>query len=341
MKLSETHRNLLRAVLEGTLGDRRPPVQEFRIENEKDRGAIDELEQSKFLARDDGEYRLTLDGLYGADSDAARGVIRTFNALLPSLKNAYRADPSKTWAASEIDALARESGLFVKEHATARALGILSSEVHVWSGLSPPAAGMGKTRRWLVDSVTFIERVLDQEPLAEAREVELRDPEETSGSLQFAAARSSTKRNRVVEAAPYLPLEVIPKSMGVIRSVLDEANRCFSNECYNGCAALLRRVVELLLVEAYRRNGIADAILDTDGERLLPLGRIIGRLTAGQDLSLSPVARKSLEKVKLLGDLGAHHKYALIRRGDLDRLHDGLRPTLEELVVVEGTRRPG
>ena len=45
-----------------------------------------------------------------------------------------------------------------------------------------------------------------------------------------------------------------------LQKILWEANRCYDAACYNACAAMMRRLVENLIVEAFERHRLADRI---------------------------------------------------------------------------------
>jgi len=49
-------------------------------------------------------------------------------------------------------------------------------------------------------------------------------------------------------------------------------------------------------------------------------------------LRLTRNTKRILPDLKFFGDLGAHNRMALVRKDDLDRLHQALRAGIEELV---------
>jgi hypothetical protein len=61
-------------------------------------------------------------------------------------------------------------------------------------------------------------------------------------------------------SVPFLPDDMIDTRFGVMQKVLWEANQCYERGCYNACAAMIRRLVENLIVECYERQGISDRI---------------------------------------------------------------------------------
>jgi len=130
-------------------------------------------------------------------------------------------------------------------------------------------------------------------------------------------------------SAPFIPDELIDNRHGILKKVLWEANRCYDAACYNSCAAMIRRLVENLIIEAFEHHGIADKI-KRDGE-YIEFGALIGKAIAEQVLRLTKNTKRTLPELKFFGDLGAHNRMALVRKGDLDRLHNYIRAGVEEL----------
>lgn len=127
--------------------------------------------------------------------------------------------------------------------------------------------------------------------------------------------------------APFVPAEII--GPGVYRKVLEEANACFENGCFNACAAMFRRLVESLIIEAFETHRIEHRI-KYDGE-YMDLKALIGKATAEPALKLSRNTKGALPKLKVLGDLSVHSRKHLVRCGDLEKLHGDIRITIEEL----------
>lgn len=130
-------------------------------------------------------------------------------------------------------------------------------------------------------------------------------------------------------AAPFVPNDLIEDRHGVLKKILWEVNRSYDTACYNACAAMARRLVESLIVEAFEHHGIGDKI-KKDGE-YLGFGDLIGKAVAEGKLRLTKNTKRVLPTLKFLGDLGAHDRMALVRKDDLDRVHEGIRSGVEEL----------
>lgn len=129
---------------------------------------------------------------------------------------------------------------------------------------------------------------------------------------------------------PFIPNDLIEDRHFVLKKVLWEINRCFDAACYNSCAAMIRRLTESLIIEAFEHQGIADKI-KKDGN-YLEFSALIGMAIAEPKLGLTRNTKRILPDLKFFGDLGAHNRKALVRKDDLDRLHPAIRSAVEELV---------
>lgn len=128
---------------------------------------------------------------------------------------------------------------------------------------------------------------------------------------------------------PYLPDEIIEERHGVTKKILREVNICYSAACYNACAAMIRHLVEMLIIGAFEHHNLSDNI--KYGGDFLPFGALIGKAAAEAKFKLGKETKRVLPDLKFLGDAGAHSRMILVRKPDLDRLHRYVRSAVEEL----------
>jgi Domain of unknown function (DUF4145) len=128
----------------------------------------------------------------------------------------------------------------------------------------------------------------------------------------------------------FLPDDLIEDKHAVPKKLLWEINRCYDAACYNACAALIRRLIENLIVSAYEHHNIALRIQHPNGD-YVEFGALIGRAASESVLKLGRQTKNGLPQLKFFGDLGAHGRNSMVRRPDLDRLHNETRIAIEEL----------
>ena len=150
------------------------------------------------------------------------------------------------------------------------------------------------------------------------------------GSLEadLSVALHLRKNHRPRKKGPgFVSLEILPA--GVYRKVLQEANRCYDEGLPNACAAMIRRLIESLIIEAFEGAGKADKIKQ-DGE-YKELKALIGHAIA--ELNLTKNTKNTLPNLKFFGDLSVHARRNLVHTSDLNRLFPDIRRSLEELAI--------
>lgn len=141
-----------------------------------------------------------------------------------------------------------------------------------------------------------------------------------------------TEESIVINEKELIDLTIIDKAPGYITDVLKEANECYKYSIYNGCAILLRKVTENLIIEAFDKNNRIDEIKDSNGDFLMLKGLIEKLLKANPQLwNISRNTKKSLEEIKKIGDLSAHNIKFSARKGDIDKIIGDYRLALEEI----------
>lgn len=129
---------------------------------------------------------------------------------------------------------------------------------------------------------------------------------------------------------PFIPNDLIEERYYVLKKVLWEINRCYDAACYNSCAAMIRRLTETLIIDAYEHHNLHAIIVEGDGD-YLGFKDLIGRALGQPEFKLTRETKRILPDLKFFGDLGAHNRMALVRKQDLDRLHNAIRVAIEEL----------
>lgn len=176
----------------------------------------------------------------------------------------------------------------------------------------------------LVQRLTAIYPAPPVEMLKLADEITFKACSDLAGEMD-AAGTPTTAPASVV----FIPNDLIDDRHGVLKKVLWEINHCYESACYNGCAAMIRRLVESLIVQGFEHHAIADRIKRNGN--YLDFSELIGKAVAEATLGLTRNTKRILPDLKFFGDLAAHNRRALVRKDDLDRLHHAIRSAIEEL----------
>ena len=135
---------------------------------------------------------------------------------------------------------------------------------------------------------------------------------------------------------------VIPRSLlrgtrGYLEKVANQASGCYENGWYDGCAVVMRRLIETLIIESFEKHGIAARIKSPQGEFLF-LKDLVTRCASESTWNLSRNCKQALPKLKDLGDKSAHSRRYVAQRGDLDPLLPDIRVSVQELVYLAGLK---
>jgi hypothetical protein len=132
-----------------------------------------------------------------------------------------------------------------------------------------------------------------------------------------------------------LPFELYRGKRDNITRIGDQINKAYHYKIYDGCAVLMRRLLEMLLIQAFIENGIESEILDSDGN-YFQLSDIIKVAIQSRKLGLSRNAKGYLDPFREKGNLSAHNPFHNARRKDLEILQPKFRHLAEELFYKAG-----
>lgn len=134
-----------------------------------------------------------------------------------------------------------------------------------------------------------------------------------------------------------VPRPLYENSRGFIESLAKQINASYEYNIFDGCAVLMRRLIEILLILTYEFNQVEVEIQDGNGQ-YFPLERIIANAKNNSKLRLSRDTKSMLDELRILGNFSAHKIYFNCRRADLQKVASSYRATIEELLYKSGIR---
>ena|SRR6185295_16125159 len=154
-------------------------------------------------------------------------------------------------------------------------------------------------------------------------------------ALQEAVRRSTRPHPEVTAPSdqPVLPHVLFVGTRGYIEKVVHQINRSYTTTCYDACAVMMRRLLELLIIETFEANGIDGKIKGASGD-YLRFGDMVDALLSERKWTLDRRTRTALPKMKDLGDLSAHARRYNAKRHDVDKHIIDLRVIAEELLYL-------
>jgi hypothetical protein len=134
-----------------------------------------------------------------------------------------------------------------------------------------------------------------------------------------------------------LPDSLIDKSRGYIINLGKQINASYNNNIFDGCAVLMRRLLEILLIHSYEECGKLNEISDGDGYR--NLSYIINYTISNRPFKLSKDSNETLDDFRQLGNFSAHRIQYNAKRKDIDNIKLKYRMTIEELLYASNIKK--
>lgn len=118
-----------------------------------------------------------------------------------------------------------------------------------------------------------------------------------------------------------------------LERISNQINGSYERGWYDGCAVMMRRLLETLIIECFEAHSISSKIQNTNGD-FFYLSDLITTTMSETTWNLSRNAKKSLPKLKDIGDKSAHSRYFLAHREDIDKIADDFRMVIQELLLI-------
>lgn len=163
-------------------------------------------------------------------------------------------------------------------------------------------------------------------------------------SLSYTAALDSKypqlreKSQDVIDHGTILPEVEYGETRSYIAALAKQINRAYEENIFDGCAVLMRRLVEVLLILSYRQLGIEAAITGADGNYKM-LEPIINDARTNATLKLSRNGKESLELFREIGNFSAHKIEWTCRREYLKPHIMEYRALVVELLHKSGLKK--
>lgn len=135
-----------------------------------------------------------------------------------------------------------------------------------------------------------------------------------------------------------LPASLYQVGREYIESLGKQINASYEHNIFDGCAVLMRRLLEILLIHAYQHKGIQDRIKD-QGNNYFMLERIVADAVSNADLDLSRNTKPCLDKFRDLGNFSAHKIHYICKKQYIYEVIPEYRAAVEELEYKAGLKK--
>jgi hypothetical protein len=131
-----------------------------------------------------------------------------------------------------------------------------------------------------------------------------------------------------------MPFDVVKGTRTYLEQIVNQANGCYEKGWYDACSVMVRKLVEVLIIAVYEKKGEAEAV-KKDGNFLMLAG-LVDDILARTAWNLGRETKTALPLLKSLGDRSAHNRHYMALKADVDRVLQGLRVAVEELLHHAG-----
>ena len=123
-----------------------------------------------------------------------------------------------------------------------------------------------------------------------------------------------------------------------LEAIVDQINGTYKAEWYDACAVMLRRLIEILIIEVFESKGLDSNIKYNRSGDFKRLYDLVDELGKGP-WNLGKNAKDSLDNVRDIGNTAAHERRQTILLEDLDAVKQDVRNTVQELVSLSGLKK--
>lgn len=136
-----------------------------------------------------------------------------------------------------------------------------------------------------------------------------------------------------------LPLSLFRNTRGFLEKVVIQINQTYEQTCYDACAVMIRRLVEMLIIESFEAHAKSDLIKDGNRDYFMLNDLISTLLSQTWTPNLSRNLKKTLPQLKGIGDKSAHSRSYNAHRSDIDDIRVQLRGVAEELLYLSKIKK--
>jgi len=145
------------------------------------------------------------------------------------------------------------------------------------------------------------------------------------------------KPKEVQSDGSILPDSLLIDKRAYIQRYGKQINASYSAGIFDGCAVLMRRLVEICLIHVYENAGLLSSIEESPG-RYKDLRLIIDDAVLNSTIALTKDSRDCLDSFRILGNLSAHKLFYNCRSEEIQKVKLQFRLLIEELFNKAGKK---
>jgi hypothetical protein len=138
-----------------------------------------------------------------------------------------------------------------------------------------------------------------------------------------------------------IPISYVDGTRGYIEKVVNQINGCYERGWFDGCAVMIRRLLETLIIETFEYNKIDNQIKDPNTGNFYSLDQLIDIALAEQAWNLSRETKRELRNLVKTGNDSAHNRRFNAHRADIDKDIRTLRIVVQDFLGLANLKRRG
>ncbi len=135
-----------------------------------------------------------------------------------------------------------------------------------------------------------------------------------------------------------LPHSMVRGTRGYIEKIVFQINGCYEKGWFDGCAVMMRRLIETLIIECFEKHGVANKIKNQTSGDFYYLADLIDQTLKETSWNLGRNSKQALPRLKSIGDKSAHSRRYNAHREDIDKLSTDFRDVCQELLYLAGLK---
>jgi hypothetical protein len=145
------------------------------------------------------------------------------------------------------------------------------------------------------------------------------------------------KSTEVTSDGEILPNSLLDGKRQYIQQFGKQINSTYRNNIFDGCAVLMRRMVEICLIHVYENLGI-DNQIKIGPDKFKDLKEIIKDAVSNSAVNLTKDSKDCLDEFRELGNLSAHRLYYNCKSEEINNVKKEFRLLVEELFNKAGKK---
>ena len=130
-----------------------------------------------------------------------------------------------------------------------------------------------------------------------------------------------------------LPHAMVSGTRGYLEKIVFQVNGCYETGWFDGCAVMMRRLLEVLIIECFEAKGIAAKAQDGAGDYFFLDGLVKAALKE-PTWNFGRETKRTLPKLKNTGNRSAHGRRYTAHREDIDPVIQDFRIACQELLYL-------